>query len=106
MGDESLKPFNIHQPIDSALLMLKNKFKNRISVQCNYDKNLPKINCNPGKLIQVFINIINNSIDSIEESGEIMISTKSEINNTSNEVRKKELNAQALPWMKQSYMVG
>jgi len=76
MVNESVKLFNIHTTIDNSLLMLKNKYKNRISIQRNYDKTLPKINCNPGKLIQAFMNIIDNAIDAIEDVGEIEISTK------------------------------
>ena len=77
MGDEPFKIFNVHKTIDNALLMLKNQYKGRIIVNRNYDKDLPKISCNPGKLIQVFMNIIGNSIDAIRGSGEIEINTKS-----------------------------
>ncbi|MEN8121500.1 MAG: YfiR/HmsC family protein [Bacteroidota bacterium] len=76
VGDKDFTPFSINRIIDNSLLMLKNKYKNRISVKCNYEKNISNINCNPGRLIQVFINLIDNSIDAIEDTGEITINTK------------------------------
>ena len=75
-GDNDFKLFSINEIIDNSLLMLRNKYKDRISVECNYKNDISNIDCNPGQLIQVFINIINNSIDAIEDKGEIIINTK------------------------------
>ncbi|MGD1698567.1 hybrid sensor histidine kinase/response regulator [Dapis sp. BLCC M229] len=65
-------PFNIHDGIDSTLLILKNRLKAdekrpEIKVVKNYG-NLPEINCYPGQLNQVFMNILANAIDTLEES--------------------------------------
>ncbi len=64
--------FNIHDGIDSTILILKHRLKadeNRpaIEVITNYDK-LPQILCFPGQLNQVFMNLIANAIDALEES--------------------------------------
>ncbi|NER02566.1 MAG: AAA family ATPase, partial [Okeania sp. SIO3C4] len=72
-SDTVLKvPFNIHQGIDSTLLILKHRLKaneNRpeIEVVKNYGE-LPEIKCYPGQLNQVFMNLIANAIDALEES--------------------------------------
>ncbi|MBN2756192.1 MAG: hypothetical protein JXR51_03370 [Bacteroidales bacterium] len=71
---------DIHEGIEASLLLLKNKYKNRIEIIKNYDFNIPKIECLPGKLNQAFLNIINNAIDSILNKGKIYISTE-KINN-------------------------
>ncbi|KAF3890940.1 MULTISPECIES: trifunctional serine/threonine-protein kinase/ATP-binding protein/sensor histidine kinase [Nostocales] len=65
-------PFNIHEGIDSTLLILKHRLKANeqrpaIEVVTNY-KNFPQIECFPGQLNQVFMNLIANAIDAIEES--------------------------------------
>ena len=65
-------PFNIHEGIDSTLLILKHRLKanqqrSAIEVIANYGK-LPDIQCFPGQLNQVFMNIMANAIDAIEES--------------------------------------
>ncbi|QLE44350.1 GAF domain-containing protein [Nostoc sp. C052] len=65
-------PFNIHEGIDSTVLILKHRLKANeerpaIEVITNYG-NLPLINCFAGQLNQVFMNIIANAIDAFEES--------------------------------------
>jgi len=64
--------FHLHDGIDSTLLILKHRLKaneNRpeIKVIKNYG-NLPDINCYPGQLNQVFMNLIANAIDALEEA--------------------------------------
>ncbi|MEG4810421.1 AAA family ATPase [Microcoleus sp. F8-D3] len=64
--------FNIHEGIDSTLLILKHRLKANdqrpaIEVITNYG-NLPNIKCFPGQLNQVFMNIIANAIDALDES--------------------------------------
>ncbi|MBC1221961.1 sensor histidine kinase, partial [Nostoc sp. UCD120] len=64
--------FNIHQGIDSTILILKHRLKANeqrpeIEVITNYD-NLPQIECFPGQLNQVFMNILANAIDALDES--------------------------------------
>ena len=72
-GDTAAKiSFNLHDGIDSTLLIIKHRLKaneNRpeIEVVKNYG-NLPEINCYPGQLNQVFMNLIANAIDALEES--------------------------------------
>ncbi|MFN6527622.1 AAA family ATPase [Nostoc sp. ChiSLP03a] len=65
-------PFNIHEGIDSTILILKHRLKANperpaIEVITNYS-NLPPLECFPGQLNQVFMNIIANAIDAIDES--------------------------------------
>ncbi|MFN6481720.1 MULTISPECIES: AAA family ATPase [unclassified Nostoc] len=64
--------FNIHEGIDSTILILKHRLKANeqrpaIEVVTNYG-NLPQIECFPGQLNQVFMNILANAIDAIDES--------------------------------------
>ncbi len=72
-GDKDYKvPFNIHEGIDSAILILKHRLKAnehrpQIEVITKYG-NLPKIECFPGQLNQVFMNLLANAIDALEES--------------------------------------
>ncbi|NEQ38775.1 MAG: response regulator [Okeania sp. SIO3I5] len=65
-------PFNIHDGINSTLLILKHRLKanpNRpeIKVVKNYG-DLPALKCYPGQLNQVFMNLIANAIDALDES--------------------------------------
>ncbi|WP_066381784.1 MULTISPECIES: sensor histidine kinase [unclassified Anabaena] len=65
---------DIHEGIDSTLLILKHRLKGSencppIEVIKNYG-DLPPIECFPGQLNQVFMNILANAIDALEESSE------------------------------------
>ena len=66
--------FNIHEGIDSTILILKHRLKANehhpaIEVVTDYG-NLPQIECFPGQLNQVFMNLLANAIDALEESNQ------------------------------------
>ena len=63
--------FNIHEGIDSSLLILRhrlkaNEGKPEIQVIKDYG-GFPPLECYPGQLNQVFLNILSNAIDALEE---------------------------------------
>ncbi|MBE9048873.1 AAA family ATPase [Nostocales cyanobacterium LEGE 11386] len=63
---------NIHDGIDSTILILKHRLKANeqhpsIEVVRDYGK-LPPIECFPGQLNQVFMNLLANAIDALEEA--------------------------------------
>ena len=70
--DESAgKLVNIHEGIDSTLMILQNRLKShssRPAIQVVKDYQLlPQVECFPGELNQVFMNILINAIDALEE---------------------------------------
>ncbi|MCB0822531.1 MAG: PAS domain S-box protein [Bacteroidales bacterium] len=74
MDEHELKVANINQGIESTLLILHNKIKERIEVTKHFG-DIPDIMCYPGQLNQVFMNIINNAAEAIAETGKIDIRT-------------------------------
>lgn len=75
MDKELYETFDIHNGLNTALLLLKNKYKNHIEIIKDYDPDLPNLLCFPGKINQAFMNILSNAIDAIEEKGTIWITT-------------------------------
>ncbi|WRH66711.1 MAG: ATP-binding protein [Planktothrix sp. GU0601_MAG3] len=73
VSDSSTKVlFDIHEGIDSTLLILSHRFKalgerSAIELVKEYG-DLPLIECYPGQLNQVFMNILANAIDALEEA--------------------------------------
>ncbi|MEG4421611.1 AAA family ATPase [Microcoleus sp. LAD1_D5] len=72
LDEAEMKPVNIHEGIESTLLLLQNQLKAKpdhpgIEIIKEYGQ-LPEIECYAGFLNQVFINILSNAIDAIEES--------------------------------------
>lgn len=71
VDQDEMKPANIHEGIDSTLLILRNRMKPcgnypGITAIKEYG-NLPLVECYIGQLNQVFMNIISNAIDALEE---------------------------------------
>ncbi len=65
-------PFNIHEGIDSTLMILKHRLKaseTRPAIEVvKYYDDLPQIQCFPGQLNQVFMNLLANAIDALDQS--------------------------------------
>ncbi|MEG4210098.1 ATP-binding protein [Microcoleus sp. S13_B4] len=64
--DAKMKSADIHEGIDSTLVILNHRLKQGIEVIKQYGK-LPALECYPAQLNQVFMNIISNAIDALEE---------------------------------------
>ncbi|MCU0543187.1 MAG: AAA family ATPase [Oscillatoriaceae cyanobacterium Prado104] len=69
---DNKQKFNLHEGIDSTLLILRHRLKANehrpaIEVVTDYGK-IPEIACFPGQLNQVFMNILANAIDALDES--------------------------------------
>ncbi|MEH1945936.1 MAG: AAA family ATPase [Nostoc sp.] len=72
LDESEIKSVDIHSGIDSTLLILQHRLKNNskhseITVIREY-ANLPLVNCYASALNQVFIHLINNAIDALQES--------------------------------------
>ncbi|HAG82866.1 MAG TPA: hypothetical protein DCL61_17320, partial [Cyanobacteria bacterium UBA12227] len=66
LDEAEIKLVDLHEGIDSTLLILNNRIKNGITVIKLYGK-LPLVECYPAQLNQVFMNIISNGIDALLE---------------------------------------
>lgn len=75
MDDSAASLSNITECLDNSLLILANQYQERIEIIKEYAKS-PRIECYPGKISQVFVNIISNSIQSIRAKGVITIQTQ------------------------------
>ncbi len=83
LDEETLQAANINEELDLTLNLLRHKLKKNINLTKNYG-DIPKVNCYPNMLNQVFLNILMNAIQSIEKeteekagyTGEISISTE------------------------------
>ncbi|WP_414566339.1 MULTISPECIES: ATP-binding protein [unclassified Anabaena] len=72
LDEAEFKPADIHEGIDNTLMILQHRFKAKldapaIEVVKNYGQ-LPLVECYPGYLNQVFMNLLTNAIDALEES--------------------------------------
>jgi signal transduction histidine kinase len=88
LDEAEMKAVDIHEGIDSTLLILQNRLKARpehsaIEIIKDYG-NLPLVECYPGQLNQVFMNIISNAIDALDSYNQKH--SHLEINNNSSKI--------------------
>lgn len=80
LDEDDLKKANMNEGLDSTLIIINNLLSNKILLKKVYG-DIPLIDCYPGKLNQVFLNIISNAIYAIDKKfgdspdGMITIST-------------------------------
>ena len=67
--------FDVNAGLDKTLLIAKNIVKHKATVNKFYGE-IPEIECSPSQINQVFLNIITNAAQAIENQGEIIIETK------------------------------
>ncbi|MBW4517514.1 MAG: GHKL domain-containing protein [Timaviella obliquedivisa GSE-PSE-MK23-08B] len=72
LDEAEVKPVDIHEGIDSTLLILQHRFKVTGRAEVEIIKkygDLPLVECYPGQLNQVFMNILSNALDALESQG-------------------------------------
>jgi len=69
--------FNVNDGLDKTLLIAKNKLKSKVTVHKYYGE-VPNIHCSPSQINQIFLNLLTNAADAIEETGDIVLRTTSE----------------------------
>ncbi|UNU23561.1 sensor histidine kinase [Microcoleus vaginatus] len=70
LDDAAPHPVDLHACIDSSLLILNSRIKQGIEIVCNYG-NIPTVEGYMGLLYQVFVNLLNNALDAVEEKAKI-----------------------------------
>jgi PAS domain S-box-containing protein len=74
LDEAEMKMANIHEGLDSALTLIGHDIGDRIEVERHYGELRPIV-CHPGRLNQVFLNLLLNASQAIDGTGRIVIKT-------------------------------
>ncbi|MBK8508292.1 MAG: GHKL domain-containing protein [Candidatus Competibacteraceae bacterium] len=74
LDQHKVENFDLNRGLDSVLVIANNVLKNKVELIKEYGQ-LPKISCSPSQLNQVFLNLIVNASQAIENSGIIRLRT-------------------------------
>jgi signal transduction histidine kinase/nitroreductase len=74
LDEADRRPFDLHEGIESTLVLIQHLIKGRVEVKKHYGK-LPPVECHPNQLNQVFMNLLVNACQAISKSGSITIQT-------------------------------
>ncbi|MDM8522267.1 ATP-binding protein [Desulfococcaceae bacterium HSG8] len=75
VDEADFKNIDLNETLDATLNILRNELKYKAEIIKDYG-DIPGIKCFPRKISQVFMNILMNAAQSIEESGTIRIATR------------------------------
>lgn len=81
LDEAEMKTVDLHEGLDSTLTILGNRFRGgdqeaTVQVVKQYG-DLPKVECYPGQLNQVFMNLLTNALDALSEQRRLQISNPS-----------------------------
>ncbi len=74
-GDNLTEECEIHDILENCLVILHNKWRDRITIDRQYSANKIIVKGNEGKLHQALMNILSNAIQAIEGEGTITLTT-------------------------------
>jgi signal transduction histidine kinase len=92
LDEDDLKRANLNEGLESTMVIANNLLNNKIKVIKEYG-DLPLVECYPGKLNQVFLNIISNAAYAVQKrfgdslGGEITIATTHDESNVSIKIK-------------------
>jgi signal transduction histidine kinase len=75
LGQAPIQSVDIHEGLDSTLVMLRSQLKKGITVAREYSANLPRIQAYGSELNQVWTNILDNAINAMNGNGNITLKT-------------------------------
>lgn len=70
-----MEKVDLHEGIDAALHLLTYEIKQRIEVERHYG-DIPAVQCRPDAMNQVFMNLLQNAVQAIQDRGTIRIATR------------------------------
>jgi signal transduction histidine kinase len=78
---------DVHEGLESTLIIMQHKLKRGVTVKREYSPNLPRIEAYASELNQVWTNIIDNAIDAMNGKGELTLKTYAEDNHVTVEIK-------------------
>jgi PAS domain S-box-containing protein len=70
------KDVDLHETLESTLLLVAHLAKGRVEIAREYDALLPHVECHPNQLSQVFMNLIVNACQAIHGPGKVTLRTQ------------------------------
>lgn len=70
-----MQEIDVHDGLESTLVILKHKLAQGVTVRRDYDRALPRIDAYAGELNQLWTNLMDNAIDAMHGQGELRLRT-------------------------------
>ena len=77
LDEATRKAVDLHEGLEVSLRLLESRWRGRITVERDYGT-LPPVDCDPGQINQVFVNILANACDALGEGGTLTVRTRAD----------------------------
>ena len=77
LDEATRKRVDLHDGLEVSLRLLESRWRDRIEIHRDYGT-LPPVECDPGQVNQVFMNVLANACDAIPERGNLWLTTRAE----------------------------
>jgi len=77
LGEATRKRVDLHEGLEVSLRLLEPRWRDRITVHRDYGT-LPPVECDPGQMNQVFMNVLANACDAIAGAGNVWVTTRAD----------------------------
>ena len=77
LGEATRKLADLHEGLEASLRLLESRWRERIAVHRDYGV-LPLVECDPGQVNQVFMNLLANACDAVPDGGNIWVATRAD----------------------------
>ena len=77
LDEAAFQKADVHEGLESTLTLLQHEMKSRIEIVKEFGE-LPEVHCYANQLNQVFMNVLTNAMQAIEESGTVTIQTRTD----------------------------
>jgi signal transduction histidine kinase len=78
VSESDLRTVNLHEILQNMIKLSDCVFRRRITVTTDFAEDVPEVECYPGLINQVFLNLVVNAAQSIPEEGTISVRTRLE----------------------------
>jgi len=75
LGEARRKATDLHEGLDVSLRLLEPRWRDRVTVHRDFGV-LPPVDCDPGQVNQVFMNVLANACDAIPGTGNVWVTTR------------------------------
>ena len=76
LGEAEFQEADLHEGLNSTLDLVNHQIKGKIDIVKDYASDVPEVECYPNQLNQVFMNLLVNASQAIDDTGTITITTR------------------------------
>lgn len=79
LDESDIKMANLHEGLDSTLLLMRSSMPAHLTIEKHYAPNLPEVECYPALLNQVFMNLMVNAVHATQDNAKPVLTLETSV---------------------------